>query len=119
MTCDEVFDLLTGELRADSPECRDRMRRHLAGCRSCRRLADAFEPAVELFRQCPASDDYAASLGISGPWDESPEDERPRYVPTQLRSQALLEQMLNLDWLRLALAVLVGLTLGALVWGTR
>jgi hypothetical protein len=113
-----VFDLLTGERRADSQECRDRMQRHLAGCRSCRRLADAFEPAVELFRQCSATDDYAASLGISGPWDEPAEYDRPSPAPRP-QTLPLLEQLVQFDWLRLALALLIGLTLGALVWGTR
>jgi hypothetical protein len=137
MTCDELFELLTDEYRAENDECRDAMKQHLSGCRSCRRLADALEPAVELFRECSAGEDFTAPSVSSGPWSE-PEGSDPawnspargwndrRCVPRS--DQALLGfdraaappwmmQVFGGDLLRLAAAILMGLTLGALVWG--
>lgn len=122
MTCDELFDLLTDECGAENGACRDAMKRHLSGCRSCRRLADALEPAVELFRECSAGDDLAAPSVSSGPWSEPEEtdsawDRPPRAWHDRPAPTPWMMQVFGGDVLRLAAAILVGLTLGALVWG--
>src|SRR5688572_19443477 len=70
MTCDEVFDLLTGQPHNGEAQ-RDALFRHLSGCRSCRRLADALEPAVELFRECAAGEARSSSASIRGPWNDT------------------------------------------------
>lgn len=126
MTCDDLLDLLTGQSRADNNQSRDAMKRHLAHCRSCRRLADALEPAVELFREAAAGDEFAAPSLYEGPWSEQereePEwDDAEKHAPLVTRPPETPEWVRHLfggDLLRLAAAVLIGLTLGALVWGT-
>jgi hypothetical protein len=125
MTCDEVFDLLTLERSAEDHRSRDALLEHVAGCRSCRRLADALEPAVELFRQCAASESNCAST-LDGPWS-SEEHSSPKVgtakpgsawtTPLDPPAVPWLWQLLGPDMMRLAAALLVGLTLGALVWG--
>ena len=122
MTCDDLFDLLTGERRADNHECRDAMKRHLARCRSCRRLADAFEPAVELFRECQGADDFLSAPAFDGPWNEPSDEEvqefRSHRAGTNGRAAIpWISHFAGADLLRLAAALLVGLTVGAFVWG--
>lgn len=126
MTCDDLFDLLTGQTRPDNAPAREAMKRHLVHCRNCRRLADALEPAVELFREASAGDEFAAPALYEGPWqDEDMEqtewDDRAERQPLVKRPPDVPEWfhvLLGGDLLRLAAAVLIGLTLGAVVWGT-
>lgn len=137
MTCDDVFDLLTGQRRPESRESQELMKRHLAGCRSCRRLADALEPAVELFRQC-AADDFTSPASLDGPWSNEWEEQeasefqsgsyrnasRSSHVPqphsarSGQRLQAWLARLGTTDVPRLAAALLIGLTLGAMLWAS-
>ncbi len=135
MTCDEVFDLLTGQLHAEGDQHRDALLRHLAGCRSCRRMADALEPAVELLRECAAAEDSSSAALLSGPWNDvepsfaartlGPSGSRlsPSRADWSVLSAAApsstpwMWQLFGGDLMRLAAAILVGLTLGALVWG--
>lgn len=126
MTCDDLFDLLTGQSRPDNAPAREAMKRHLAHCRSCRRLADAFEPAVELFREASAGEDFTEPSLYEGPWSEEDVEQHERH--DRVERQPLVKRppdvpewfhvLLGGDLLRLAAAVLIGLTLGALVWGT-
>lgn len=51
MNCDQVFDILT---RGPFPTGQDYdawVEEHLSGCRECRRLAEALQPALELFEE--------------------------------------------------------------------
>jgi hypothetical protein len=128
MTCDEVFDVLTGQRGADGDHDRDVLLRHLGGCRSCRRLADALEPAVQLFRECAASEDGSLSALLPGPWNDVEPSRGESRLGTSRGNWSVLTaaapsstpwmwQLFGGDLMRLAAAILVGLTLGALVWG--
>jgi hypothetical protein len=136
MTCDDVFDLLTLQHGAGDSQRREAVERHLKNCRSCRRLADALEPAVELFRECAASDDRSAAALLPGPWSEAEASSRAAGIaslpePHRAASRGdwsvlstagpsstpWMWQLFGGDLMRLAAALLVGLTLGALVWG--
>jgi hypothetical protein len=132
MTCDEVFDLLTLPHGAANHQHLEALQLHLAGCRSCRRLADALEPAVEMLRRNAADDACASPALLNGPWNEvvrsagaavaaSPtEASRGNWSvlsAAEPASQRWLWDIFRGDLMRLAAAVLVGLTLGALVWG--
>lgn len=66
MDCDDVFDVLTrGPFpTGDRDDCL--VDRHLAECLSCRELAEALRPAVELFRESIEPSECAALPGYRG-----------------------------------------------------
>lgn len=58
MNCDQVFDALTrGPFPTGNDALDDRVERHLGHCGSCRRLAAALQPAVELFEEAVAPEE--------------------------------------------------------------
>jgi len=80
MNCDQVFDVLTrGPFPSGSPDDAP-AERHLAGCASCRRLADALRPAVELLHESLAME---RTVDLPGYWGELFEaDREPAQVAT-------------------------------------
>lgn len=55
MNCDQAFDCLTDPQRRETPE----LLRHLSGCRRCRALQDALEPALDLFDELVSEPDVS------------------------------------------------------------
>lgn len=52
MNCDQAFDVMTDSAQRDSAA----LQRHLANCPRCRDMAEAFEPALQLFDEaCQSS----------------------------------------------------------------
>lgn len=118
MTCDDAFDLLT--LPAESVNQRDRARldAHLARCASCDRLAEALSPALALFAD--ADEEYAASATAWSDEDAASEWRLPEPSAGGLPRSSLQESVdRDPTWhaMRLAAAVLIGLTAGGLFYG--
>lgn len=57
MNCDQVFDVLTRGPFPTGHESDASVERHLACCHECRELADALQPAVNLFHEALAADE--------------------------------------------------------------
>lgn len=77
--CEQVLELLTEG--AASPREHQLLAEHLCDCPSCRRLAEALSPAVELFREVLREDaesedpEFASVLeSHRGMWDDVPQD---------------------------------------------
>jgi hypothetical protein len=105
--CEQVLELLTADaVTADEHE---RLAEHLCDCPSCRRLAEALSPAVELFRDVlreDATEDSAERLEASlsaMPWDRAPAPPRAWTGHSWLGGMGL------------AAAVMAGVMLGAIV----
>lgn len=92
MNCDQAFDCLTDPVQRSG----DDLRRHLRSCPRCRDLADALEPALELF----GASDPARTSGESGlkeiDWFELAQrhDDATRDRPSNQSKSAPLERSL-------------------------
>lgn len=67
MNCDDVFDVLTrGPFPSGDARCDVQVEAHLEKCDDCRRLAQALEPAIELFHEALGDDECSALPGYWG-----------------------------------------------------
>lgn len=124
MNCDQVFDALTrGPFPTGNDALDERVERHLGHCGSCRRLAAALQPAVELFEEAVSPEE---SCGLPAYWGElfSEGDAQPT---TRTRAPRLLSPAtdgprrprrtafrLEHAW-QIAAALLVGMAVGGVM----
>ncbi len=114
MNCNEVFEHLTRTATVDSGN--GTLANHLAGCRSCRELAELYRPAIDLFGNSNGHEDHGDA---PPPWQRVWEavavaeslaaqvryhKERPRNLPR-----------LNRSVFRHAAVLLVGVLLGGVI----
>lgn len=67
MNCDAVFQVLTrGPFPTGSASLDVAVERHLAGCASCRRVATALQPAIEVFEEAVSPDESRGLPSYSG-----------------------------------------------------
>jgi hypothetical protein len=115
MTCDDVFEVLT--LPAASVDRRQRgdLQRHLECCTSCARLAEAISPAVELFAQA-AEEISRASVYAAPPIDWLA---AARASDSASAPRPLVRSATDPSWqaMRLAVTLLIGVTLGGMLYG--
>jgi hypothetical protein len=152
MTCDEYFDYLTSAPPStavsgspddaspgEGPPTADQAAAHLAGCPRCRSLAEALEPAINLFRGA-AAEPRADQAARGQPDDDVPSwllaamDEADREASVQAPPHSSPGTALHgrpshelprgrtetsrrgVAWPALA-AMLIGLLVGGAVWG--
>lgn len=114
INCDQSFDLLTrGRPPAEVDEFR--LEQHLEHCPSCRRLADALRPAIDLFQESLHADDDYCTPGMH---DDDAFRRSVSVSPANSSQTAASarSQWTSRDVLPLAAAVVVGLFLGSGVW---
>ncbi len=85
MNCDQVFSALTrGPFPTGNDALDERVELHLETCASCRRLAAALQPAVELFEESISPDE---SCQLPAYWgDLFQQGEAPRTTRTGVLS---------------------------------
>lgn len=125
MNCDQVFDILTRGPFPTGQDCDVWVEEHLCGCRECRRLAEALQPALELFEESVTPEEgrnlpaYWGAL-LDGAGEETQAatchvgDRRTRAVPLAPRAWISWRR----DWAtvgRLTAAVMLGVLLGVAV----
>lgn len=123
MNCDGVFKVLTrGPFPTGSSTLDVAVEHHLACCASCRRLASALQPAIEVFEEAVSPDESRSLPSYSGhlasrkyeslrPLTRTRRTARTLQISTQRRRRPA---PLNLPWNRLAhfaLAVMAGIVL--------
>lgn len=132
LDCDQVFDILTrGPFPAGEASDGD-VERHLACCHSCRQLAEALRPAVELFHEAiePADcDDLPGYRGTLAPQSMGlaqlvaeavsvmPPPCSPAARPLPARAGTWLDKVAERP-LRLMTALACGALFAASVWGS-
>lgn len=125
--CDEVFDILTrGPFPTGAPSD-GIVELHLAQCESCRQLAEALRPAIELFQEAVTPEEsrtLPSYWGESGsnlaPWLSEKEGGGSRVVQRSLSRRRIRPQLGLSRWslqpsTRLAAAVLLGMALAGLL----
>lgn len=131
MNCDRVFDILTrGPFPSGAPSD-ERVERHLSQCGSCRRLAAALQPAIELFEEAITPDEgrdlpaYWGDLFLADQDDSGLHHGSSWRGGTSTRLATRLRRATGLDlatvrrtlptaW-RLSAAVLLGVCIGGLL----
>lgn len=124
MNCDQVFDALTrGPFPTGNDSLDERVERHLAHCGSCRRLAAALQPAVELFEEAVSPEE---SSRLPAYWGElfAQSDSRPatrtraprsfRRVTSRRHRRPRVRIRLEHFW-RIAAALLIGMAVGGVM----
>ncbi len=124
MNCDQVFDILTRGPFPTGTACDSGVESHLAECDSCRQLAEALRPALELFQEAVDPDE---SRDLPGYWcalvadrkqpvvSYAQELELPRVAPRAWEQPALKERLSALNAWRMAAMLALGVTVGSLV----
>lgn len=124
MNCDQVFSALTrGPFPTGNDALDERVERHLETCGSCRRLAAALQPAVELFEESISPDE---SCGLPAYWgDLFQQGDAPRATRTGvlslrrlMRSSSPVGRATGWRWehaWRVAAALLLGMALGGVL----
>jgi hypothetical protein len=113
MNCDDVFQVLTSS-RPHSAN--GELDRHLAGCRSCREIADLFRPAVGMLAtHADDRNDAEPSESWRRVWDAVAVAERAAeqlgHTPPSVRSRP--SRLLFLS--RSAALIVIGITLGGVM----
>lgn len=131
LDCDQVFDVLTrGPFpTGDASDCD--VEYHLACCHSCRQLAEALRPAVELFHEAIEPADSADLPGYRGELatrsvglaqlvaeavSVAPSPRSSAVMPQPVRSATWLDMVAERP-LRLMTALACGALFAASVWG--
>jgi hypothetical protein len=110
LNCDDVLESLTGQCDAAGDETA--LQEHLETCASCRHLADAVAPALNLFQEVDAASPADADLA-NRVWNRV-EAEQHEVV---CRAQARGFLSLGLHaWSQLGAAAAILLALGTLFW---
>jgi hypothetical protein len=125
MNCDRVFDVLTRGPFPTGGAADHEVEGHLLDCADCRQLAEALRPALELFEEAVTLEE---SRTLPGYWGNlhtgsesriavaqpirEPRKLSDRLLPSRLLSVAA-EHATQVDWWRLAAAVLLGVLLGS------
>jgi hypothetical protein len=124
MNCDQVFNALTrGPFPTGNDALDERVERHLGHCGSCRRLAAALQPAVELFEEAVAPEE---SCRLPAYWGDvfSRDDGRPatrtktpkrRRRMTGVRAEGTQDFWKWEHAWRVAAALLLGMALGGVM----
>ena len=133
LDCDQVFDVLTRGPFPTGEASDDNVEHHLACCHSCRQLAEALRPAVELFHEAIETTDSGdlpgyrgalapQSIGLAQLVAEAVrvEDSPPRSPavrPQPARPATWLDKVTERP-LRLMTALACGALFAASVWGS-
>jgi hypothetical protein len=115
MNCDEVFDLLTLPAQCIGAQQREQIERHLDDCSSCARLAEAISPAVELFAHTAEKAEQASWMHArETDWFALDSERDNSHAPRPAMPAAR-----DASWqaMRLAVTLLIGITLGGLLYG--
>jgi hypothetical protein len=70
MNCDQIFDVLTRGPFPTGNASDAAVERHLAACHECRELAEALQPAVQLFHEALADGEGKSLPGYRGVYSE-------------------------------------------------
>ena len=121
MNCDQVFDILTRGPFPTGQECDQWVEKHLSRCRDCRRLAEALQPALELFEESVTPEE---GRNLPAYWGALLDGAGEETLATTYRAGRSRKRVVALSppqsrrrgWVavgRLAAAVVVGVLLGA------
>ncbi len=122
--CDRVFDVLTrGPFPSGDPDD-GLVETHLRCCHECRQLAEALRPAVDLFHESISPDECRELPGYQGvlprPSSQPAVSTAVKTLRKWHRSTAHVVRYDNTRWLmawRFAGAIVLGVTISALIWG--
>ena len=122
MNCDQVFDVLTRGPFPTGGAVDPEVEAHLLVCANCRQLAEALRPALELFEEAVTLEESRTLPGYWGNLHTGSESRvalaqpqpvrEPGKLPRKLLSVAA-ERAVEVDWWRIAAAVLLGVLLGS------
>jgi hypothetical protein len=120
MNCDQVFDVLTRGPFPTGGQCDQAVETHLLMCTDCRQLAEALRPAIELFEEAVTLEESRTLPGYWGNLHTGSECRvalaLPVHQPRKLSRRLLTvaaEHATEVDWWRIAAAVLLGVLVGS------
>lgn len=124
MNCDQVFSALTrGPFPTGNDALDERVERHLETCNSCRRLAAALQPAVELFEESISPDESCRLPAYWGDLFQQGDTHRSTRTGVLslhrlMRSSSSLNRVAGWRWehaWRVAAALMLGMALGGIL----
>lgn len=127
MNCDQVFGALTrGPFPTGNDALDERVERHLERCGSCRRLAAALQPAVELFEEAVSPEESCRLPAYWGELFNQSESAPATRMQSPLtlrrvRADAAANDQANWRWehtWRIAAALLLGMAMGGVIRAT-